>query len=718
MTYYSVSQPYEVFFDDNGDPLEDGYIYIGEVNENPITNPINVYWDAAGLYPAAQPIRTIAGYASRNGSPGNLYVNLNDQNDYSILIQNKNQKFIYADYSVLSEGGITITGTLNLIDDLRGVTSGSRPIYVRWHTAIGDGGGGTFEFISGAAPGTYVDDNGVTIVPAGGDGSAAWIRQYSFEVSVKWFGVTGDGVTDDTTAFQAAIDFCTDPTIDATFLQNYRAGEYDAPIGRKLFIPKGQYLLSQELLIQGIIDFEGEGSHQTVFIKTAGFTSTYNAMIVISREDDDELWILGGRFKGFKVNGDDETVAGIYQWRHHFFKFEDVICSECLQGIRNIGCYTGKYDQCQFYANNIGFKAELNDPFGAIYEEPNNIDFISCIMLENTNGWNLGSATNFNFIGGLTQGQENEGLTLNGDTGSINFEGHYFEVNATGGGYQISTPFAVRSLRVEGGQISTTYPFLDAEKALEVKIENNNILGAGTVVYISATSTIRNLVYQNNPRIFSTALTSYVIDNNLSDFVPEMLYYSDFNTSAGSPYNAIGQIKQAMNGTKGIFGFLENTDTPISIDFPCTMTSIGRSKNIGISRGGTNAVTVLSDNVDIEDMLVAVTGGFYPITIGDGVSTYENISVRRCRLVTGSATNGCINSLFHADFVDISDNEFERLTSAGRGATIDGDKCLAYRAFRSGSYACNIVFGANSTNCRWALIYDTPTDTGTGNSSF
>ena len=40
-----------------------------------------------------------------------------------------------------------------------------------------DGGEGMFQLFSGQAPGTYVDNNLDTIVPAGGDGSAAWRRQ-------------------------------------------------------------------------------------------------------------------------------------------------------------------------------------------------------------------------------------------------------------------------------------------------------------------------------------------------------------------------------------------------------------------------------------------------------------------------------------------------------------------------------------------------------------
>jgi hypothetical protein len=40
MSAISVEPPYPAFADASGQPLEDGYIWIGAVNLNPITNPI------------------------------------------------------------------------------------------------------------------------------------------------------------------------------------------------------------------------------------------------------------------------------------------------------------------------------------------------------------------------------------------------------------------------------------------------------------------------------------------------------------------------------------------------------------------------------------------------------------------------------------------------------------------------------------------------------
>jgi hypothetical protein len=89
----SIVSPFPVFNDLDGTPLEAGYIYIGQSNLNPESAPINVFWDAALTVPAAQPIRTVGGYASRNGSPSRMYVSTDT---YSITVRNRNRVFVFA----------------------------------------------------------------------------------------------------------------------------------------------------------------------------------------------------------------------------------------------------------------------------------------------------------------------------------------------------------------------------------------------------------------------------------------------------------------------------------------------------------------------------------------------------------------------------------------------------------------------------------------------
>lgn len=91
MSALSVKPPYPLFSEADGQPLENGYIWLGQVNLDPQINPINVYWDDALTIPASQPIRTLDGYPSYNGTPSRFYVNV----DYSIRVMNKNGSTIY-----------------------------------------------------------------------------------------------------------------------------------------------------------------------------------------------------------------------------------------------------------------------------------------------------------------------------------------------------------------------------------------------------------------------------------------------------------------------------------------------------------------------------------------------------------------------------------------------------------------------------------------------
>lgn len=95
MSAIPITVPFEVFYDNQGNLLDSGYIYIGQQNLNPITNPISIYWDEELTIPAVQPLRTSQGYVYRNGTPANVYAS----EVYSILIQDRNRVFLYSNLS-------------------------------------------------------------------------------------------------------------------------------------------------------------------------------------------------------------------------------------------------------------------------------------------------------------------------------------------------------------------------------------------------------------------------------------------------------------------------------------------------------------------------------------------------------------------------------------------------------------------------------------------
>jgi len=91
MSALSIQPTFPIFTDIDGQPLEDGYIFIGAANLNPQTNPIIVYQNAALTTVAVQPIRTRGGYPVFSGTPARFYV----ASDYSIQVLDSKGSVVY-----------------------------------------------------------------------------------------------------------------------------------------------------------------------------------------------------------------------------------------------------------------------------------------------------------------------------------------------------------------------------------------------------------------------------------------------------------------------------------------------------------------------------------------------------------------------------------------------------------------------------------------------
>lgn len=111
--------------------------------------------------------------------------------------------------------------------------TGSPEVFVTGYYTQGDGGGGSYWYDSTDT--TSADNGGTIIVASDGGRWKLIIKDY---VSVKQFGAKGDGVTDDTTAIQAAIN---------------------STLG-KLYFTGGSYVISSSLNCTGLFGLVLEGS--------------------------------------------------------------------------------------------------------------------------------------------------------------------------------------------------------------------------------------------------------------------------------------------------------------------------------------------------------------------------------------------------------------------------------------------------------------------------
>lgn len=140
-----IQSPFQQFFDLAGKPLDAGYIYYGVAGLNPETNPLTVYWDAEGAIPAAQPIRTLAGYPARSGAPAAIYVG----SAYSITIKDKNGALVAQRDSVSPTGMSTYDTLADAVTDVT-LNAGDTVGTLGYETK-GDGGGWFYDVMTLAA---------------------------------------------------------------------------------------------------------------------------------------------------------------------------------------------------------------------------------------------------------------------------------------------------------------------------------------------------------------------------------------------------------------------------------------------------------------------------------------------------------------------------------------------------------------------------------------
>ena len=317
MTAQQVIPPYESFKDTSGKALDGGYIYVGTKDLNPITNPVNVYWDEALTISAAQPIRTVGGYPSYNGSPGKIHV----QNAYSVAVYDKNNNFIYSDLdndNVISNSlgwidpldyGDGTANATNINLALADISSTNATLIIRpqeWtiDTSITFPSNVSVWWVGGAnfsvSTGVTVAFNGPCEFPLrklftlAGTGVVTFGTGYLDHVYPQWWGAIGDGSTENLTAFQLA------------------TAAYS-----KIMITKGTYKITGEIQFPSNTTIVGENRDSCVLNHFQISTNQYLFDVVTKSNC---------HFKSFTIdsNQDQNNDTGIYMIDTNYSSVEDV----------------------------------------------------------------------------------------------------------------------------------------------------------------------------------------------------------------------------------------------------------------------------------------------------------------------------------------------------------------------------------------------------------
>jgi hypothetical protein len=351
-----INPPFPTYTETDGTPLEAGFIYVGEEGLEPETNPINTFWDKDLTDSTALPIRTIGGYPSRNGSPAAIFVS---ETSYSIKVLNKNRVIIY---SSLFETNETLEAIQNLtVENIAALKaydisllSDNQSVFVNGYYAAGDGGGGRFLWDSTSV----VAENDGTVIQITGEATGRFIRPYSLETSVREWGATGDGVTDDSAAFQAAIDWMNNQVLGTGGIVNADIGIYNwGATGITLYegiqlIGGGMPSLVSSAPAGGTwFLYTGVGKAVTIDGEWTGFIPRRNI-----------------KLSNFGIEVQTGATVGLDADFMTIFDMDRVlITGNAAIGVKMVNCFGGSVRNCKFVGADINLdisiKAAPNDVF-------------------------------------------------------------------------------------------------------------------------------------------------------------------------------------------------------------------------------------------------------------------------------------------------------------------------------------------------------------------
>lgn len=190
-------------------------------------------------------------------------------------------------------------------------------VNVGGYAAVNDGGGGMFVYSPTAVA---ADNDGTIVEPSNGIGR--WFRVFSGPLNVRWFGATGNDVTDDTASIQAALDSAATGNGATTVM------------GATVFIPAGIYVVSSLNMLRGTA-LVGAGMMQTILNRTDttgnGIQFDSTGLAVNATQDSITIRDLSLVQIGVATNGAGIYVGGVTSAAQLII--ENVRIQDCYRGV-------------------------------------------------------------------------------------------------------------------------------------------------------------------------------------------------------------------------------------------------------------------------------------------------------------------------------------------------------------------------------------------------
>jgi hypothetical protein len=227
---------------------------------------------------------------------------------------------------------------LQLVDysALRAYTGPRQSVYLTGYLATSAPSGIAGMFVRDDSDTTTADDGGTVIVASTGK---RWKRRFDGSVNVCWFGATGNGVTDDTTAIQNAFN-----------------GKL-----RRFFFPGGTYkttatlIINQDTIIEGC---GGSGEINSQIISKISVSGDFDGMAVNTGAPGYYGWLTIKRLTISKEGGTSNTNTGLKManFGPHVI-LESVACWHFATGF---DLYAGlmQLNSCEARFNTLGYKVK------------------------------------------------------------------------------------------------------------------------------------------------------------------------------------------------------------------------------------------------------------------------------------------------------------------------------------------------------------------------